>query len=285
MSTGFMIVIEGVDHAGKTTQRELLAERLRKDGYDVVVTREPGGTPYAEKIRDLILFPGTEEPIYPETELLLFSAARLQHVRNVIIPAIQAGKVVICDRFVLSTFAYQVWPYVTEEDKEIMNLFYGLMPYVLGQCIQPVTFFLNLPVEEREARAKARGKENNHLDNRSPEFYEKVNYAFSLTRNDPTTMEIDANRPVDVIANELYETTVDYMKRYNEHVAQQNAAAEAEALQEEQANELAKEATACEAVQQQVTEAEEKREVTEALDSALSETRASADTQAVEQTA
>jgi dTMP kinase len=223
---GLLIIIEGVDHAGKTTQRELLANKLREAGHDVVVTREPGGTPYAERIRALALDPQTEEAIHPETELLLMSAARVQHIRNMIKPKLAEGKIVICDRFILSTFAYQVFPHVTDTNHELADMFYGLMPYIVGDIEEPVTFFLNLPVEERQARALARGKENNHLDNRSDEFYIKVNEAFTLATQTPNCITVDANRPIDVISEEMFGAVTSYLERREQAIA---AAAAAEA--------------------------------------------------------
>ncbi len=104
---GFFITLEGLDGSGKSTQFKLLCARLKLANFQVLQTREPGGHPLAEKIRILLLT--TEEtPPRPEAELLLFLAARAQHVRDVIQPALQQGKVVVCERFSDSTYAYQV---------------------------------------------------------------------------------------------------------------------------------------------------------------------------------
>lgn len=100
------VVFEGLDGAGKSTQARLLADRLRQTGAEVVLTREPGGSPGAEEIRRLILSE-REDGFSPETEILLFNAARRDHVERVIRPALDRGAIVICDRFVLSTLAYQ----------------------------------------------------------------------------------------------------------------------------------------------------------------------------------
>lgn len=103
---GLFVTLEGPDGSGKSTQRRLLAERLRAWGRDVVETREPGGSPLAEKIRDLLL-DGKNHGLTPAAELLLFEAARSQHVRDTIRPALERGAVVLCDRFTDSTLAYQ----------------------------------------------------------------------------------------------------------------------------------------------------------------------------------
>ena len=96
--TGLFITLEGPEGAGKSTNREYLAERLRAAGLEVVLTREPGGTPLAERIRDVLLAP-VEESMDPDTELLLVFAARAQHLAGVIRPALARGAVVLCDRF------------------------------------------------------------------------------------------------------------------------------------------------------------------------------------------
>lgn len=103
--TGLFITLEGPEGAGKSTNRDYLAERLRAEGIEVVLTREPGGTPLAERIREVLLAPG-EEQMNPDTELLLVFAARAQHLAEVICPALARGAVVICDRFTQSLYLF-----------------------------------------------------------------------------------------------------------------------------------------------------------------------------------
>ena len=104
--SGLFITLEGPEGAGKSTNRDYLAARLREHGLDVVLTREPGGTPLAEKVRELLLAP-SDEAMAADTELLLVFAARAQHLAQVIRPALARGAVVLCDRFIDSTRAYQ----------------------------------------------------------------------------------------------------------------------------------------------------------------------------------
>lgn len=104
--TGTFITFEGIDGSGKSTQAKMLAERLREAGRDVLLTREPGGSPGAEEIRALVLT-GDPDRWSPETELLLFNAARRDHLERTIQPALDAGQIVICDRFVDSSRIYQ----------------------------------------------------------------------------------------------------------------------------------------------------------------------------------
>jgi len=103
--TGLFITLEGPEGAGKSTNREYLAERLRAAGIEVVLTREPGGTPLAERIRDVLLAP-VDEVMNPDTELLLVFAARAQHLAEVIRPALARGAVILCDRFTCSLFRF-----------------------------------------------------------------------------------------------------------------------------------------------------------------------------------
>ena len=150
--TGLFITLEGPEGAGKSTNREYLAAQLRAEGIDVVLTREPGGTPLAERIRDLLLAP-SDESMHADTELLLVFAARAQHLAQVIRPALARGAIVLCDRFTDATYAYQGGgrglshePIATLED------------FVQGPLRPDLTLVFDLPVEIGLARASARGQ-------------------------------------------------------------------------------------------------------------------------------
>lgn len=105
MKKGKFIVLEGPDRCGKSTQAKMLVNYLLEQGKDVLLTREPGGTPTAERIRQIVLEPGAE--VSPMTELLLYEASRAQHTEEKILPALKAGKTVLCERYTMSTCAYQ----------------------------------------------------------------------------------------------------------------------------------------------------------------------------------
>lgn len=105
--SGYFLNFEGVDGSGKSSQLELLYDHLKALGKDVILTREPGGTPYAEEIRKVLLTKDVVEEVLPMTELLLFNASRYQHYKILIEPAIERGAIVLCDRFLPSTIAYQ----------------------------------------------------------------------------------------------------------------------------------------------------------------------------------
>jgi dTMP kinase len=150
--TGLFITLEGPEGAGKSTNREYLAERLRGHGIDVVLTREPGGTPLAERIRELLLAP-SDEPMNADTELLLVFAARAQHLAEVIRPALARGAVVLCDRFTDATYAYQGGGRGLSQERIAT-----LENFVQGELRPDLTLVFDLPVEVGLARATARGR-------------------------------------------------------------------------------------------------------------------------------
>ncbi|MEX5726912.1 dTMP kinase [Rhodovulum iodosum] len=148
--TGRFITFEGIDGSGKSTQARALAERLTGAGREVVLTREPGGSPGAEEIRRLVL-EGDPDRWSAETEILLFTAARRDHLEKTIRPALAAGKVVVCDRFADSTRVYQG---ITRGDlRRVVDALHALM---IGR--EPdLTFVLDMPPGTGLARAKGRG--------------------------------------------------------------------------------------------------------------------------------
>ena len=150
--TGLFITLEGPEGAGKSTNREYLAARLRAEGIDVVLTREPGGTPLAERIRDLLLAP-SDESMAADTELLLVFAARAQHLAQVIRPALARGTVVLCDRFTDATYAYQGGGRGLSIERIA-----ALEDFVQGPLRPDLTLVFDLPVEIGLARAAARGR-------------------------------------------------------------------------------------------------------------------------------
>ena len=150
--TGLFITLEGPEGAGKSTNREYLAEGLRAAGIDVVLTREPGGTPLAERIRELLLAP-SDEAMCADTELLLVFAARAQHLAEVIRPALARGAVVLCDRFTDATYAYQGGGRGLSPER------IAVLEQFVQNGLQPdLTLVFDLPVEVGLARASARGR-------------------------------------------------------------------------------------------------------------------------------
>ena len=150
MIRGKFITIEGSEGVGKTTQIAALRDSLAERGLDVVVTREPGGTPRAERIRELLLTP-TDEPMPMTCELLLMFAARATHIENLIRPALERGAWVVCDRFTDATYAYQGEGRGVRRD-EIANL----ERFVQAELRPDLTLLLDAPIEIGAARAAAR---------------------------------------------------------------------------------------------------------------------------------
>ncbi|WP_426111532.1 dTMP kinase [Pseudomonas sp. DSP3-2-2] len=150
--TGLFITLEGPEGAGKSTNREYLAARLRAEGIEVLLTREPGGTPLAERIRELLLAP-SDESMHADTELLLVFAARAQHLAQVIRPALARGEIVLCDRFTDATYAYQGGGRGLSHERIA-----ALENFVQGDLRPDLTLIFDLPVEVGLARASARGR-------------------------------------------------------------------------------------------------------------------------------
>jgi dTMP kinase len=172
MARGWFITFEGSEGCGKSTQIRLLCEALRRQGHEVVETREPGGTPLGETIRHLLKFAPEGNGMYPETELLLFAASRAQLVRQVIAPALGRGAVVVADRFHDSTTVYQgVARALDPAQVENVNKF------ATGTVLPDLTLLLDLPAEEARARLKLRAGEEAQKDRMEQEpeaFYEAV---------------------------------------------------------------------------------------------------------------
>ncbi|WP_212630184.1 dTMP kinase [Pseudomonas sp. KB-10] len=169
--TGLFITLEGPEGAGKSTNREYLAERLREQGVDVLLTREPGGTPLAERIRDLLLDP-SDEPMAADTELLLVFAARAQHLQQVIRPALAKGSVVLCDRFTDATYAYQGGGRGLSIERIAQ-----LEQFVQDELRPNLTLIFDLPVEVGLARAAARGRLD-RFEQEGRGFFEAVRQAY-----------------------------------------------------------------------------------------------------------
>lgn len=198
---GYFLVFEGPEGSGKSTQARLLAEALAIDGYQVVRLREPGGTPIGEQVRAVLLDRGNEAML-PTTEVLLYAAARAQLVGEVIRPALEAGSVIICDRFVDSTLAYQVGG---------RGLEYGdvaaIQQVATGGLRPDLRVLLDLPVEVGLRRRYADSPQVNRLDAADPAFHERVRQCYlSLADRDPGGwVVLEAERPTDELAAEILE--------------------------------------------------------------------------------
>lgn len=191
---GKFITFEGVEGCGKSTQIEMLRACLEEKGCDVLVTREPGGVPIAEAIREILLHTA-HHAMDPITELLLYEAARAQLVQECIRPALEAGKTVLCDRFADSTTAYQgAGRGLSPEDLARLHALatQGVWPHL--------TFLLDLPVEEGLRRARHRGRFD-RMEQQDIQFHERVREGFlAIARHEPERVKvIDATPPPDAV--------------------------------------------------------------------------------------
>ncbi|MNJ46797.1 Thymidylate kinase [compost metagenome] len=196
--SGLFITLEGPEGAGKSTNREYLAERLRDAGLPVLLSREPGGTPLAERIRELLLSP-SDEPMASDTELLLMFAARAQHLQQVICPALAEGRIVLCDRFTDATYAYQGGGRGLSEARIAT-----LETFVQGDLRPDLVLVFDLPVEVGLARAAARGRLD-RFEQEGREFFEAVRQAYlqRAARNPERYRIIDAAQPLAAVQQAL----------------------------------------------------------------------------------
>jgi dTMP kinase len=199
LAQGFFITFEGGEGAGKSTQIRRLAEKLRAKGYKILMTREPGGSPGAEAVRHVILS-GAAEPFGPEMEALLFAAARSDHVEQIIRPAVQSGKIVLCDRFLDSSRVYQGGAgnldadYMAEIERVAIN---GMMP--------DMTLILDIDPEEGLRRASSRrgAAQADRFEKESLAIHQRRRNAFlEIAENEPQRcIVIDASANEDAVEN------------------------------------------------------------------------------------
>jgi dTMP kinase len=204
---GKFITFEGGEGTGKSTQAALLAHRLKSMGVGVVLTREPGGSPGAEVIRHVLLS-GAAKPFGPETEAILFAAARDDHVQCTILPALESGKWVICDRFVDSTRIYQ-----GALGRVDMRLIRVLERVTIGNLKPHLTFILDAPVEVSLARiATRRGRSAaDRFEAESLDFHEKLREEYlALAMREPgRCVLIDSTAAPHEVANRIWNAVTD----------------------------------------------------------------------------
>jgi len=196
--SGKFITLEGGEGVGKTTNLDFIQQYLSQQGIEVVVTREPGGTPFAEKIRDLLLMPNPGEHIAEDTELLLMFASRAQHLAQVIKPALKAGKWVLCSRFTDSSLAYQGGGRGIPLEK-----IQQLAQWVHGDCQPDLTLILDLPAGVGLERAKARDALD-RIELEKIDFFERVRKTYlQLAQSAGRYKLIDANVPLAQVQNQI----------------------------------------------------------------------------------
>lgn len=198
MAKGRFITIEGIEGTGKSTNLDFVTRLIEQHGFEVFRTREPGGTPMAEQIRQLLLDHG-QEPVPPIAELLLFFASRSLHLENTIIPALNAGKWVLCDRFTDASRAYQGVGRGLGADRVE-----HLADWVQNGLEPDLTLLLDAPADIGMQRAASRG-DGDRMDNETLAFYERVREAYlGLARAHPERFAvIDASRSLDQVQADI----------------------------------------------------------------------------------
>ena len=200
MSRGVFISFEGGEGAGKSTQLRRLADRIKQDGREVVTTREPGGSPGAEAIRDLLVT-GAADRWSPITETLLMYASRRDHIERVIAPALARGAVVLCDRFADSTRAYQ-----GAGGGASAALIAALEVHVLERLRPDLTLILDLPVSDGLARAVGRGGAEARFESKGEAFHERLRAGFlAIAAAEPDRCRVlDASGDEDSVAHAVW---------------------------------------------------------------------------------
>lgn len=191
------ITFEGPEGAGKSTQIQLLAEHLRRGQREVVVTREPGGTAIGERIRDVLLA-SESHGMTAETEALLMTAARAQHVADVIRPALEVGRIVLCDRFTDSTLAYQGGGRGLSIDALLR-----LQSFATGGLEPNLRILLDVPVNVGLARRMHDADSMNRLDEENVSFHQRVRSTYLELAEHPGWVVIDAARAPEIVAVEV----------------------------------------------------------------------------------
>ena len=196
MSKGLFITFEGGDGSGKSTQIEKLKDYLENKGFNVVLTREPGGTKISEDIREIILDSRNTE-MSDMTETLLYAAARAQLVEQVIRPAVERGDMVICDRFVDSSMAYQAY------GRGLGDIVWDINKNVVGDCMPDLTILLRLDPEAGMGRIS--GRKQDRIELSSSDFHRRVYEGYlALEKRFPDRIKgIDASRGIEEISEEI----------------------------------------------------------------------------------
>lgn len=211
MSKGRFITLEGVEGAGKSTAMRFIQLRLNESNIDTLITREPGGTPIAEEIRNVLLHTKADEKMFPQTELLLMFASREQHIKQCIEPALTSGRWVVSDRYVDASYAYQ-------GAARGVNLAFikALDEEIVGSLYPELTFLLDLPAELGLERAAQRNPTKDRIESEKIEFFEKVRQGYlDRAKEDPKRFVIiDASKNIDEVSLQMQLALDSFLKAH-----------------------------------------------------------------------
>lgn len=203
------MTLEGVDGCGKSTQLSRLTKYLEEKGLDVLLTREPGGCAISEQVREMLLSPENKE-MSAETEMLLYAAARTQHITEKILPALEAGKVVLCDRYLDSSIAYQGYGRQLGEERVRQANWYAQ-----ERCMPDATFLLLLEVERSFERIQKGRDHTDRLEQEGRNFFERVDFGFhALAQKEERVRIIDASGNVEQVWAELREKVDEVLEQW-----------------------------------------------------------------------
>ncbi|MCK5850165.1 MAG: dTMP kinase [Kiritimatiellae bacterium] len=207
---GLFITFEGPEGCGKSTHVATLVERLREAGHEVVATREPGGTKTGELIRGILQHDAAGEPLSPEAELLLFAASRAQLVRRVIAPALERGAIVIADRFVDSTTAYQGYGRGFDID-EITTI----NQFAVAGTWPDITILLDTDIKEGLRRVKERGSKIDRFEKEDVNFHKRIRAGYlEMAAEWPERFRlIDSRRDPKIVADDIWNIIGDCLNR------------------------------------------------------------------------
>jgi len=202
---GKFITLEGIEGVGKTSNLRYINEQLASAGHDCVVTREPGGTKLGEALRGLLLS-HAEDEMSPDAELLMMFAARAEHLSKVILPALEMGQTVLCDRFTEATYAYQGGGRQLDVDK-----ISKLEDWVQGELRPDLTIILDAPVEIGRARAGSRS-EPDRIEKEHDEFFQRVRKAYiEMAGHYPHRIcLVDASKELSAVQKQIHEQLIEY---------------------------------------------------------------------------
>lgn len=204
---GRFITLEGSEGSGKSTNLAYIHQKIQQSGIEVILTREPGGTPLGEQIRELLL-DHRQQAMASDTELLLMFAARAQHINELILPALEQGKWILCDRFTDATYAYQGTGRGISEERIAV-----LEQWVQGDLRPDLTFFLDLPVDQGLARAGERSTPD-RFEREQIDFFERVRHGYlqQAEREPHRYRVVDASVPLDQVQSQLDTILNDYLQ-------------------------------------------------------------------------